>query len=71
MVDRDEVTKQIDRWLVLLREEALVLLEKGVGPMELIPLAIKVADARLNAEVLSARATALAIPGMLGRSSRK
>lgn len=55
----DEFIRQLDRWLVLMREEALELKAKGVGPADLMRTATIVADARLSTEVRKRQELAL------------
>jgi Asp-tRNA(Asn)/Glu-tRNA(Gln) amidotransferase A subunit family amidase len=55
MIDRDGKLKQIDRWVELVREEASRLIELGIGPNQILPIATSVADARLGAEVMAAQ----------------
>lgn len=66
-MDRDEVVKQLERWTVLVLEEALALFDKGVSPTRLMATAITIADARLEGEIAARKASALAIPGTVNR----
>lgn len=64
MLQRDEFLRQLDRWLELMREESLVLYEKGLGPDSLMRTASQIADARLSAEVRRRADVSLAAPNV-------
>jgi ribosomal protein L7/L12 len=66
-MDRDEVIKQLERWTILVLEEAIGLLDRGVGPTRLMAIAIATADARLDAEVTARNASGLTLPAGMTR----
>jgi hypothetical protein len=62
-MDRDDFLKQLDRWIVLVREASVDLFDKGLGPDKLMATAITIADAMLYAEITKARSAILKLPG--------
>jgi hypothetical protein len=61
-MDREEFERQLEQWLGFMREEALALFVKGVGPQNLMGLASKIADARLTIDVQRRQELALLRP---------
>lgn len=67
-MDRDEMIKQLDRWAELVKQEAIILYDKGVIPARLMDTAIVVADGRLASEVAQRRTSVLHTPDFLQRT---